>query len=129
MHELELNDAAAVGNLIELCTKDILDPETRSNTIDLIIEAKKTQKKVVFLNTLDLDGSHETIPLAKLPKLLAKLAVGDGEISQIDERAGASSSGRGRGKTLETSPVRQELPESIVSAVKIRNKMYNNLHA
>lgn len=116
VHELELNDATAVGALIELCTKEILDQKTRSNTIDLIIKAKNTQKMVVSLDTLDFNGNLETMPLAELSKLLAKLvAVEDGATSLIDERVETPSRcvGRGRAKTLQTSSVRQELPRSI----------------
>lgn len=125
MHELELNDATAVGALIELCTKEILDQKTRSNTIDLIIKAKNTQKMVVSLDTLDFNGNLEKMPLAELSKLLAKLvAVEDGATSLIDKRVEIPSKGvgRGRAKTLQTSFVRQELPRSIVSGVKTLDK-------
>ena len=128
MHELELDDATAVEGLIELCIKEIEDQETRSKTIDLIHRAKETQKMVVSLDTLGLGGNHEKIPLAELPKLLAKLVVGDAEVSQIDDRIETSSRGvsRGRAETLQTCPVRQELPRSIVSALEILNKTYND---
>ena len=121
MHELSLNDVAAVENLIDLCTKGIPNQETRSKAIDLIYRAKKNQKIVVPLDTLDLDENKEAIPLAKL---LAKLAVEDGEVSQIEEISEASnrSVGRGVAKALGTCAVRQETPRIIVSAVQISTK-------
>lgn len=115
LHELELNDVTAVEELIKFCTKEIKDQETLSKSIDLINRATKTEKMVVSFGTLHLDGKHESIPLAELPNLLAKLAVGDGEVGQIDERVETSSNGVGWGRTkaVETCPVRQELPNSI----------------
>lgn len=110
MHELELNDATAVGNLIEICTKEIMDQESRSNIIDVIIKAKNTQKMDVSLDTLNVERKQETIPipLAKLPKLLAKPVTGDGETS-------SRGAGRVRAKLLET-------PRIIVSAAKTLQK-------
>lgn len=131
MHELELNDAAAVEKLIELCTKGISDQEIRSKTIDLIIKAKKTQNMVVSLDTLGLDGSRETIPLAELAKLLAKLVAADCRVSQINERVATScrSGGSGRVKTSETCSVRQQLPRNIVRTFKTIKETYNDLLA
>lgn len=124
MHELEIDDATAVEDLIESCKTEIGDQETRSKTIDLIIKAKKTQRTAVLLGDLGLEMNHKTIPLAELPKLLAKLLVGDGEVSQIQERIETSSMSvvRDSAKTLETCPVRQELPRIIVSTSKTANK-------
>lgn len=114
--------------LIKFCTKEIKDQETLSKSIDLINRATKTEKMVVSFGTLHLDGKHESIPLAELPNLLAKLAVGDGEVGQIDERVETSSNGVGWGRTkaVETCPVRQELPNSIVSVAKTSSKTYND---
>ncbi len=119
MHELELDDATAVEGLIELCTNKIEDRETRLKTIDLITRAKETQKMVVSLGSLDLGVNHETIPLPELPKLLAKLLIGNGGASQIGERIETSSRcvSRVRAETGDTCPVGQALPRSIVSAV------------
>ena len=127
MHELSLNDVAAVENLIDLCTKGIPNQETRSKAIDLIYRAKKNQKIVVPLDTLHLDETVETIPLTKL---LAKLAVEDGEVSQIEEisEAASRSVGMGMAKALGTCDVRQETPRIIVSAVQISTKCATNSH-
>ena len=125
VHELELDDATAVEELIELCKTEIKDQGTRSKTIDLIIKAKKTQKTAVLLGDLGFNMKQKTITCAELPKLLAKLVVGDGKFSQIDERAETSSRSElgVRAKTVETCPVRQELPRSIVSDFKTPTKM------
>ena len=129
VHELELDDATAVKKLIELCTKEILDPETRSNTINLIVKAKNTQKMFVPLDTFSLEGKLETIPLAELPRFLAELVVRDGEVRQTDERVEILSRGGGAGrpKRLRTRAVRQELPRNIVCAVKTSHRTCNNL--
>lgn len=82
---------------------------------------------VVSLDSLDLDGSHETISLAKFAKFLVKLVVGNGEVRHTDEKVETSSSGMGREKTLETYPVRQGLPRSIVSAIETLNKKVRQL--
>lgn len=111
--ELELDDAAAVDTLIDFCTKEIVDHKTLCKTIDLITVAKKTQKMVISWDNPDLNGSHETIPLAKFARFLAKLVVGDGEVRRIDKGEKISSRGTGREKTLKTYPVSQELPRSI----------------
>ena len=121
VHELELDDATDVKDLIESCKKEIEDRETRSKTIDLILTAKKTQNTGVLLGDLSLlNMNHQTIPSADLPKLLAKLVVGDGEAGHTDERVETSSRSAitAKSKTLETSLVRQELPSSIVSTFK-----------
>ena len=131
-HELELEDATAVQDLIESCKKEIEDQETRSKTIDLILTAKKTQKTAILLGDLGLlNMNRQTIPLADLPKLLAKLIGGDGEVGHIDERLETSSRSAitGRTKTLETSLVRQELPRSIVSTFKTPNLLQGDLLA
>ena len=124
VHELELDDATAVEDLIEWCRTEIGDQETRSKTIDLMIKAKKTQGTAVQLGDLGLEMNQKTIPLAELPKLLAKLLVGDGEISQIEERVEISGRSvvRGSAMTLETCLVGQELPRIIVSTFKSANK-------
>ena len=129
MHELELElvDAAGVKSLFVFCKKEITDHKTLSKTIGLIIEAEKTQKMVVLLDNLDLNGSHETISLAKFAKFLAKLVVRDGEVRHTDERVEISSSGMGREKTLEKYSVRQELPRSIVSAIETLNQKVRQL--
>ncbi len=110
MYELELNDAAIVEHLIEFCKRVIPDQETLLNTIDLINRAGKSQKVAVSIYKLISDENFETIPLEELAKLLAKLAVGDKEMSQMDESVGMA-------KTLGTCPVNQQLARSIVSAV------------
>lgn len=123
VHELELDDATAVEDLIRWCKTEIGDQEIRSKTIDLMINAKKTQRTAVQLWDLGLDMNHKTIPLAELPKLLAKLLVGHGGISQIEEKIETSSRSviRGSAKRLETCLVGQELPSIIVSTFKTAN--------
>ena len=125
MHKLELNDAAAVSDLIEMCKTGILDEKTRSSTIDLIIKAKRFGAMDVPLDVLDIGWKHETtpIPLEALPKVLAKLVAGDGNVDQIDGTVVTSSEStksvdESSSKALGTCPVKQELPRLIVSTVK-----------
>lgn len=127
MHELELNDATAVEELISICTQEIKDQETLSKSIDLIKRAIKTERMVVSFGTSHLDWKHESIPLAELPNLLAKIAIGGGELGQIDETVETSSSGVGCGRTKaqETWPARQDFPSRIVSAAKTSSKTYD----
>ena len=125
MHKLELDDAAAVRDLIEMCKIGILDEKTRSSTIDLIIKAKRLGTMDVPLDILDIGWKHETtpIPFTELPKLLAKLVAGDGKVDQIDGTVVTSSESTksvdgSSTKALGTCPVKQELPRVIVSTVK-----------
>ena len=122
VHELALNDAAAVESLIELCTEGISDQEAQSRTIDLINKARGTQKMVISLDALKLDKNHETIPLSELTKLLAKLVVGTGGVSQIEGISEGASRcvGGDREKARGTCTVRQKSPRSIVSAVRVQ---------
>lgn len=131
MHELELNDALAVEKLIELCTKAIPDQEARTNLIGLIKKAKTTQKMLVSLDISEFDENHELIPSTELAKLLAKLVVGEGDFSHIDERVKASSRCMDSigARTLGTSSVGQTLPRNIVSVFQTSDKTYNDLHA
>lgn len=124
MHELALNDAATVEKLIELCTKEIPDQQTRSKAVHLINEAKKAQKIIVSLDTLKLDKNHKTIPLAEVAKLLIKLVMGDTEVSQIEEisRASSTSVYTGKARALGTYAMRQDLSRSIVSAAQTSTK-------
>ena len=131
MHELALKDAATVEKLIELCIDEIADMETRSKAIQLINEAKKTQKIVVSLDTLKLDKKHETIPLAELAKLLVRLVVGHGQVNQIEEVFGASSRcvDTENAKARGTCAMRQKLSRSIVSAAQTsRKRTITHLH-
>ena len=125
VHKLELNDAATVRDLIEMCKTGILDENTRLSTVDLIIKAKRFGTMDVPLDILDVGWKDETtpIPLTELPELLAKLVAGDGKVDQIDgtfvtsnesmESVDGSST-----KALGTCSVKQELPRIIVSTVK-----------
>ena len=130
MREFELNDDDAVGNLIELCTKGIPDPETRSNTVNLINEAKKTQKVVVPMDKHYLDGNVRTLPLAELANVLAKFVDRNEKVGKMDERVDNSSKyvGRERAMAPEMCSVKQKLPRSIVSAVQTLNKPYKKLN-
>ena len=125
MHQLELNDAAAVRDLIEMCKTGILDENTRSSTIDLIIKAKRFGTMDVPLDILDVGWKDDTTPLllTELPELLAKLVARDGKIDQIDgtvvtSSESAESADGSSTKALGTCPVKQELPRVIVSTVK-----------
>ena len=124
MHELELKDDGAVGDLIELCTERIPDQKTRSKTIKLINRAKKTQKLVVVMDKHYLDGNVKTVPLAELAKLLASFVERNGKVSQIDE--GIEDPTRcidgERATALGICSVKQQLPRSIVSAVQTSAK-------
>ena len=130
MHELELNDDGAVGDLIELCTERIPDQKTRSNTINLINQAKKTQKMVVAMDKHYLDENVKTLPLAEFAKLLAKFVDGNGEVSHMDE--GVEDWSRCVGEEKAMAPgmcfVKQQLPRSIVSAVQTSMKPYKELN-
>ena len=125
MHKLELNDAAAVRDLIEMCKTEILDENTRSSTIDLIIKAKRFGTMDVPLDILDVGWKDETTPilLTELPALLAKLVAGGGKVDQVDgtvvfSSESAESVDGSSKKPLGTCPVNQELPRIIVSTVK-----------
>ena len=130
MHELELNNDDTVGNLIELCTEGIPDQETRSNTINLINKARKTQKVVLPIDKHYLDGSVKTLRLAELAKLLATFVDRNENVGQMDDKVGKSSKyvGRERAMALEMCSVRQKLPRSIVSAVQTLSKPYKKLN-
>ena len=125
MHKLELNDAATVRDLIQMCKTRILDENTRSSTIELIIKAKKIGTMDVPLDILDVGRKDETthILLSELPELLAKLVAGGGKVDQIDGTIATSSESAesvngSSTKGLGMCPVKQELPRLIVSAVK-----------
>ena len=125
MHKLELNDAAAVRDLIEMCKTGISDENTRSSTIDLIIKAKRSGTMDVPLDILAVGWKDETTPilLTELPELLAKVVAGGGKVDQIDGTVVTSSESAesvdgSDAKALETCPAKQELPRVIVSTVK-----------
>lgn len=105
--------------LIELCTIEIPDQETRFKTIDLINKAQKTQNKVVPIAARNLRRNLESLSLAELVKLLAKHALGDGEFHQIGGGDEASSKCvfRWEPNTLATYPRKQQSPRVLVSAV------------
>ena len=130
MHELNLNDAAAVDSLIELCGSEVPDQQTRSKTIHLINKAKKTQKMINSRRTLDVDENHETIPMAELAKHLTRLVNRDGEVSEFNERVEASSIWvvRGTPKVAGTGPVAQDHPRNVVRAVRPSDSIHVNLH-
>ena len=119
MHELALNDAAAVEKLIKICSERITDQEARSKVIELVHKAKKSQKIVVSLDTLKLDKNDETIPLAELANLLDKL-IGEGGFREMEEICEASSrcAGTEEPEALDKYALRQKLPSSIVSLVQ-----------
>ena len=125
MHKLELNDAATVRDLVEMCKSGILDENTQSSTIDLIIKAKRFGTMDVPLDILDVSWKDETTPilLTELPELLAKLVAGGGKVDQIDGTVETSSESLesvdgSSTKALGTYSVKQELPRIIVSTVK-----------
>ena len=120
VHELALNDVAAVENLIKICTEEITNQEARSTVIDLIKRAKKAQKIAISLITLKLDKNDETIPLAEIAQFLAELVVAERGVGQIESTFNASSRRKSEGKPTapETCAVSQKLPRIIVSSIQ-----------
>ena len=105
--------------LIELCTIEIPDQETRSKTIGLINKAQKTQNMVVPIAARNLRGNLEGLSLAELVKLLAKHALRDGEFDQAGGGAVSSSKCMFRGgpNALAAYPRKQQSPRVLVSTV------------
>ena len=108
-----------------MCKSGILDENTRSSTIDMIIKAKRFGTMDVPLDILDVGWKDETTPilLTELPELLAKLVAGGGKVGQIDGTVVTSSESMesvdgSSTKGLGAYVVKQELPRIIVSTVK-----------
>ena len=120
VHELALNDVAAVEKLIEICTEEITNQEARSTVIDLINNAKKAQKIAISLTTLKLDKNDETIPLAEIAKSLAEFVVEERGVGKIESFFNASSRRESNGKPTApgTCAVGQKLPRIIVSSIQ-----------
>ncbi|KAM0806338.1 beta-lactamase-like protein, partial [Usnea florida] len=111
VHKLELNDAATVRDLIEMCKTRILDDNTRSSTIELIIKAQKFGMMDVPLDILDVGRKDETtqILLSELPELLAKLVAGGGKSFQESLSVPSSHSNT---NTTNNNSLDQEFPYS-----------------
>ncbi|KAI9719457.1 MAG: hypothetical protein M1812_003528 [Candelaria pacifica] len=109
-HELELDDAGAVGMLLELCTSYVQDPASVAKIISLISTAMATGRQKLSLGALALAAYSDDMPLPDFAELLKSLAE-DKEIQGTDNEVKLVSD-QGRKRKL-SYPASDELPLSI----------------
>lgn len=75
-HELELNDTAAVGRLITLCSTKIQDPHLLAKVINVVSAAMASETKTLSFDgrftTQDAEGNISLMALTEILSLVAK---------------------------------------------------------
>ncbi|KAI9817172.1 MAG: hypothetical protein M1827_001284 [Pycnora praestabilis] len=74
IHELELNDAVAVGMLMSLCSAKIQDANAFAKVCSMISKAMASDRQILSLDTLALESNHDNIPLVELADVLNRVA-------------------------------------------------------
>jgi len=76
IHELELNDTAAVGRLMTLCSTKIQDPHVLAKVINVVSAAMASETKTLSfdgrLTTLDAEGNISLLALTEILSMVAK---------------------------------------------------------
>lgn len=76
VHELELNDTAAVGRLITLCSARIQDPHLLAKVINVVSTAMTSETKTLSfdgkLTTQDAEGNISLLGLTEILSMVAK---------------------------------------------------------
>ena len=72
-HELELSDPTAALELMKLCLSNIKDKQAQEKALNFLSSALSSHRKSMSLDALGIEDYEDSIPLAKLTELLARV--------------------------------------------------------
>ena len=123
-HELELDDAGAVGMLLKLCTDKVQDPTSVTKICSLITRALVSGQKL-SLDGLAQANNGDSIPISDFVELLTTLAKskeGNGTAEMVRQVPKLS------GKRKLSSPASDGLPRTIVCPIANFEEFYVDIN-